>query len=315
MSTITFDINVLFANDAQTTRFLTLNFNPQQLSNIIFADTIKIMFTHNIEYIDGATYASCISFASGDGVNTTGLKLVTYNNQLIVCSTNHVTSFAAIVRFNRTVDRTEFLASKIVSFILVAFSFFALSISIILFCLAGRTFFLNLPNLVYFNYAIALLLGCACYVFLLPTAVLNDYYCVVAVFITQYTWIAVFAWSFCISIMLVYFFNVKKVVKVRNIKPLIFYCLFGWGVPIFPCAITLFVSIPNNHTDYIHYKSMKENATCFLSKRTPKLYHMGSPGSYTNPTVSEYNRDNLFKRFIMLAYESLLSVQTDTASR
>ena len=270
ISTITYNINVFFANDAQTTRFLSLNFNLEQRSNNHFTVPINIKFTHNI---DDVIDARCIFFASENNVNTTGLKLVSYDNQSIVCSTNHTTTFAAIVSFKKTthaVDRTEYLASKYVSFVLLSFSFFALSISLILFCLAGKTFFLNLPNLIYFNYAIALLLGCSCFLFLLPTAVLNEYYCVAAVFITQYVWTAVFSWSFCISVMLIYFFTVNELIKVQNIKPFICYCAFGWVVPIFPCTITLFVTTPN-FTDYIHYEPMRNNASCYLSNG-PNIY-------------------------------------------
>ena len=260
ITTITYNINVFFANEAQTTRFLSLNFNLNHQSNT-FGDVINITFTDNIGYIFGVTNPECVFFANKDSLETTGLKLASYSKDSIVCSTDHTTTFAAIVTFNRTFSGNESIATNIVSFVLVSCSFTALSISLILFCLAGKTFFVNLPNLIYFNYAIALLLGCTCFLFLLPTAVLNEYYCMCAAFVTQFAWTAVFTWSMCITIMLIHFFRGKKLIKVQNIKPFILYCLFGWGIPIFPTVITLIATSP----DLKNYINFEYNTTCYLS--------------------------------------------------
>ncbi|KAI6653179.1 hypothetical protein LOD99_3705 [Oopsacas minuta] len=293
ISTISYDFDVFFADEAVTTRFLSLNFHLPQYSN--FASTINITFSHDIGFIDDVTTAECIFFNNTDGLNNTGLKLLNYNEETIVCSTNHTTTFSAIVRFVRKPDRGEYLASKIVSFILIAFSFFAIFMSLLLFCLAGKTFFLNLPNLVYFNYAITLLFGCGTFLFLLPTAVLNRYFCVAAVFISQYAWISVFTWSLCVSIMLVYFSRIRKI-HVRNIKPFTCYFIFGWGLPLIPCLITLLSTTPDYLQDYINYESMVENATCFLSNSLPHHTSWGLLG----PVLIL-----LFLNIILLTYLSI----------
>lgn len=261
VSAIIHDIHILFADGAQTTRFFSLNFHPPNKAN--FMSAVNITFPHGLGDV---TDAQCISF-DDEVINTSELKLVSYNISSVVCSSDHATTFAAIVSFGRETDRGEYLAQRIVSFILVGSSFLAISISLVLFCLSGRSYFHNLPNLIYFNYGITLLFGCSTFLFLLPTAVLNEYYCIAAAFITQYVWISVFSWSLCISTILVYFFRVQKV-HVRNMKPLLCYLIFGWGIPIIPCVITLFITTPN-YREYISYESAEGNATCFLSSTPP----------------------------------------------
>ena len=261
VSAITHDINILFADGTQTTRFLSLNFHPPNKEN--FSSAVNITFTHGLGDLTGA---QCISF-DNEVISTN--ELVSYDLNSVICSSDHATTFAAIVSFGREMVEGEILAQRIVSFILVGSSFLSISISLILFCLSGKTFFHNLPNLIYFNYAIALLFGCFTFLFLLPTAVVNVYYCLAAAFITQYAWISVFAWSLCISTILVYFFRLQKV-RVHNVKPFLCYFIFGWGIPIIPCVITLFITTPD-YLDYINYESAKHNSTCFLSSTPP--YH------------------------------------------
>ena len=261
VTAITYDINLLFADGIPTTRFLSLNFHTPNQTN--FTSPVNITFSHGLGDVTGA---QCISFDE-EVINTRGVELVSYNIDSVICSSYHATTFAAIVSFGREMDRGEYLAQKIVSFILVGSSFLAISISLILFCLSGKTFFHNLPNLIYFNYAIALLLGCCSFLFLLPTAVVNEYYCIVAAFITQYAWISVFSWSLCISSILVYFFRLQRV-HVRNIKPFFCYVIFGWGIPIIPCVITFLITTPD-YTKYVNYTSTKHNRTCFLSSEPP----------------------------------------------
>ena len=268
-SSITYNLSLAVINETGTTGFISLNFHlPQSssVSNLVLVQPIDISFPHSFRNID-IVPPLCISFNDTNGINTTGLKLVNFSESSIVCATTHLTTFAAIVSFNRPVERAENLASKMFSFVLLSLSFLALSISLMLFCFAGKGFFCSLPNLIYFNYAIALTLGCGVFIFLLPTAVLNNHYCVIASLVTQYAWIAVFSWSFCIGIVMVQFFREEKIGG--QLRCFILYFLFGWGFPVLPCIVTLSAALPDIKNNYVNYESMVRNSTCFLSSDPP----------------------------------------------
>ena len=263
----TYNFSLTISNDEQTTRFFSFNIP----TTFQFNDSVNISFSPDF-ILDESARVECvfIDFVNNNTLNSSGVDLVSLdigkNSSTIVCNTSHATPFTAIVSFNRTISDTHYKVMQVFSFILLSLSFFALVLSLILFCLAGKPFFQSLPNLVYFNYAIALTLGCSCFLFLLTTGVLNEYYCVVAVFITQYSWIAVFAWSFCICITLIIFLKDDKIRGQFKIFSL--FCIFCWVGPLVPCLITLLVTIPNiteNYTDYIHYKDENKNAICYLS--------------------------------------------------
>ena len=268
ISSITYNLSLAVTDETGTTGFITLNFHlPFRTTLDSFVQPIDISFPHNFQNIDDVMQPQCISFNDLNGVNTTGLELVSFSEHIIVCATTHLTTFAAIVSFNRPIERVENLASRMVSFVLLSCSFLALSISLMLFCFTGKQFFRSLPNLIYFNYAVALTLGCGTFIFLLPTAVLNDHYCVVASLVTQYAWVAVFSWSFCIGLVMVQYFKEEKIGG--RLRCFIFYFLFGWGFPMLPCIITLCAAIPNITKNYIKYESLLRNSTCFLSSDPP----------------------------------------------
>ncbi|KAI6659130.1 G-protein coupled receptor [Oopsacas minuta] len=265
-SSIIFDLSITIQNNAQTTQFLSLNFHLPFLS--IFIERISLTFPHNFQNPGLVSNPQCVFINDLAVIDTTGVELVSFNEQVIVCATNHLTSFAAIVRFGRQTDRGEDLASRIVSFLLLSASFLALIISLLLFCLAGKPFFRSLPNLIYFNYAVALTFACGTFIFILPTSVLNNRYCVISSLFTQYIWISVFTWSVCISIVLIQFF--KEELVYGEVKYFIIYFLIGWGTPVIPCIITLGITIPNGIIeDYITYNSQLLNLTCYLSNRSP----------------------------------------------
>ena len=270
VTAIVFNLSVVIEQDT-TTQFLSLSFhlpNEMLTADITFSQNINLTFpftTNNPLVLQPQCF---FVSSSSQGIETMGVELVDFNDQFITCATNHLTSFAAIVRFGRVTERAEDLASKIVSFILLSCSFLALSISLLIFCLIGKPFFRSLPNLIYFNYALALTLACGAFIFLLPTSVLNEHYCTVSSLFTQYTWIAVFSWSFCISIVLVQFFKEKKIFE--ELKYFIIYFILGWGLPIIPMVMTFFITIPNGvNEDYILYETRINNQTCFLSNSPP----------------------------------------------
>ena len=268
---IVFNLSVVI-EQAQTTQFLSLSFHlPADIltgtENMTFSQNINFTFPYTIDN-SLVSQPECFFLNSSQRIETAGVELVGVNEQFITCATNHLTSFAAIIRFGRETNRNEFLASKIVSFLLLSCSFLALSISLLIFCLIGKPFFRSLPNLIYFNYAVALTLACGVFIFLLPTGVLNAHYCIVSSLFAQYIWIAVFSWSACISIVLIQFFKEKRIFE--ELRYFILYFLLGWGLPFIPVSITFFFTIPNGViNDYILYEPLLDNQTCFLSNSSP----------------------------------------------
>lgn len=269
ISAIVFNVSVII-EQSLTTQFLSLSFHlptDALAGDITFSQNINISFPYTTNN-PLVLQPECFFLSSSQTTETTGVEFVNLNDQSITCATNHLTSFAAIVRFGRQTEHTENLVSKIVSFLLLSCSFLALSISLLLFCLIGKPFFQSLPNLIYFNYALALTLACGTFIFLLPTSPLNAHYCVVSSLFTQYIWIAVFSWSVCIGIVLIQFFKGEEIIEA--LKYFIIYFLLGWGVPFIPVLITFFFTIPNGILeDYTLYEARINNQTCFLSNSPP----------------------------------------------
>ena len=123
---------------------------------------------------------------------------------VVICKTSHFTSFAVFVTpYKRETGITDKILS-IFSYILVSISFISLIISLVLFIIAGKAFFKVETNIIYFNYCTSLLIATAVFLFGIEIGKFNRILCSIVAFLLHYTWLAVFTWTLCIGILIMF---------------------------------------------------------------------------------------------------------------
>lgn len=133
----------------------------------------------------------------------------------ITCRSYHSTSFAILVTpYPPTGLDSARLALSIVSYILLSSSIIALIVSIILYCIAYKTFFKIEINIIYFNLALCMLLAFGLFVFGVEAGKSNFYFCNIVGFLLQYIWIALFVWKLCVAVYIFYKLFIGKLFTV-----------------------------------------------------------------------------------------------------
>ena len=184
--------------------------------------------------IDNATsQAVCVFFNEVTQLwDTTGVETVVTNGR-ILCRTSHLTSFAVL----EMLLRTENIALRVIAYILLALSLIALCISLVLFILSWRRFFDVEMNRMFFNYALALLLGIATFIFGVNLGVLDNIFCIIVTLLMSYFWLAVFTWGLAIAILITYMVTFGLIKRRKIFWPLF---AFAW---VFPLPIVLITFI------------------------------------------------------------------------
>ncbi|KAI6658157.1 Phosphatidylinositol phosphatase PTPRQ-like isoform X2, partial [Oopsacas minuta] len=193
-------------------------------------------FTANLESICVALNGS---IWNSDGIQTTSVP----DENLTICSTSHFTSFAVFVTpHDIPTSETEELVISIFSYLLVSISFIFLLISLILFFIAGKPFFKVEANIIYFNYCLSMLLATGLFLLGIESGTHNDFVCLIIGFLLHYIWLAVFTWTLCNGIFII-FKLVIAVMTTRKIYP--YLIVFGWTFPLVIPIITIAVTREN----------------------------------------------------------------------
>ena len=167
---------------------------------------------------DEEVHLVCVSL-NGSNWESTGIT-TEVESGLVICRTNHFTSFAVFVTpYKRESDITGKILS-ILSYVLVSISFISLIISLILFIIAGKAFFKVETNIIYFNYCISLLLATGVFLFGIQTGKFNRVVCMIVAFLLHYTWLAAFTWTLCIGILIMFKLVIGKLYIFINVGPL-----------------------------------------------------------------------------------------------
>ena len=124
--------------------------------------------------------------------------------QLFV-KTTHFTSFAVFVTPNPIpTSKVERDLLNIFSYLLVSISFVFLLVSLILFIIAGRPYFKVEANILYFNYCLSMLLGTGLFLFGIESGTYDHIVCLIIGFLLHYIWLAVFTWTLCNGVYIIY---------------------------------------------------------------------------------------------------------------
>ena len=184
-----------------------------------------------------------------------GLDLNSSEGNPTVCESNHLTSFGVLIRErDQEIGRREEQALSFISYILLSSSLIALILSILIFIVIHKEFFQIEMNRIYFNYALSLALAILTFIFGIQLTSIHPIACSLSVFLLHYFWLAVFSWSLCVSIEIIYLLWITSL----NRKNLFWFLLpLGWGLPV-PIVV---ISIGVRHDSYRHSTA----AFCFLS--------------------------------------------------
>ena len=144
--------------------------------------------------------------------STEGLTTGATEKNITFCFTVHFTSFAVFVTPRKLMgsDDLKRIAS-VVSYVLVSISFIFLLLSLVLFLLSAKTFFKVEANIVYFNYCLAMTLAFGLFIFGIETGTIHKTACMVIAFGLHYIWLAVFVWTLCNGILIMYKLTIGKV--------------------------------------------------------------------------------------------------------
>ena len=139
---------------------------------------------------------------SDRGVTTLGFDKETNTTS---CNSSHLTSFAVLIR---TREIEESLTEKIIgstfSYLFLCLSFIALIITLILYIVAGLDFIKVEMNILYLNYTIALLVAITSFIIGIESVREVKELCTMMGLLLHYSWLAVFSWSLCNGILILY---------------------------------------------------------------------------------------------------------------
>ena len=129
------------------------------------------------------------------------------------CYTDHFTSFAVFVS-PRKLPNDEFSQiASLVSYVLVSISFVALVVSLVLFLISGKYFFKVEANIVYFNYCLAMALAFGLFLFGIESGKFHIIACITIAFLLHYIWLAVFVWTLCNGILIMYKLTIGELIE------------------------------------------------------------------------------------------------------
>ena len=152
---------------------------------------------------------------NGSNWESEGLTTIVESG-VTICRTNHFTSFAVFVTpYKKETGITDRILS-ILSYILVSISFISLIISLVLFIFAGKAFFKVETNIIYFNYCISLLIATGVFIFGIESGKFDRIVCMIVAFLLHYTWLAVFTWTLCIGILIMFKLVIGKLNILMN---------------------------------------------------------------------------------------------------
>ena len=187
-----------------------------------------------------------------------GLNLSSSDENSTVCESTHLTSFGVLIRAKPQSGGGggEDRALSSVSYVLLSVSLIALILSILIFIVNGKEFFKVEMNRIYFNYALSLALAIFVFIFGIEVAIIDPNACIAVAFLLHYFWLAVFSWSLCVSIEIIYLLWITSLDR----KNLFWYLLpLGWGLPVPIVVISIAVAV--RHDTYFERRILH----CFLS--------------------------------------------------
>ena len=166
---------------------------------------------------------------SGEFTQSEGIiNSTSSNSNATSCRTSRSGSFGVLVRQTGMHEPKAHTPKEIVAFCILMTSLIFLTASIIIFFISGKRFFKVEANILYFNYAIALILGMSIFIIGFDKSEWKPG-CAVVAFMLHYTWLSVFSWSFAISLFMVYilFFGILNRRRIWWLMMII-----GWGLPL-----------------------------------------------------------------------------------
>ena len=155
-------------------------------------------------YSIGPSESICV-FLNGTDWVSNGLDTDQESQKITNCISSHFTSFAVFVtphEINRSYAET--IALSFFSYLFVGISFISLLISLFIFIIVGKPFFKVEANIVYFNYCLSMLLATGLFMFGIQVGTYNIVSCKIIAFLLHYSWLAVFTWTLCIGILIIY---------------------------------------------------------------------------------------------------------------
>ena len=159
------------------------------------------------------------SFLNSSLWSTNGLTTDAAEDNLTYCYTDHFTSFAVFVT-PRQLPNDEFSRiASLVSYVLVSISLVALVVSLILFLISGKYFFKVEANIVYFNYCLAMTIAFGLFLFGIESGKFHIIACMTIAFLLHYIWLAVFIWTLCNGILIMYKLTIGE--SIWNFTPIL----------------------------------------------------------------------------------------------
>lgn len=130
---------------------------------------------------------------------------------ITLCKSSHLTSFAVLIRRKRVqLSRLEKLISSYTTYALLSVSLIFLLATFLIFFKAGKNFFKKTTNAIYLNYLIALTMGTVLFIFGMETVWKYHIPCTIVALLLHYFWTAVFTWTLCNGIYMIYLFFFGK---------------------------------------------------------------------------------------------------------
>ena len=215
------------------------------------------------------------SYLNSSSWSTNGLTTNATENNVTFCDSDHFTSFAVFVTPRRLPDDNLSRIASIVSYVLVSISFISLIISLILFLLSGKNFFKVEANIIYFNYCLAMTLAFGLFLFGIESGKFHMIMCMIIAFLLHYIWLAVFVWTLCNGILIMYkltigeyiwhsgrkalfHFSLAWFIYIRHYLSLLgilrehkifpYLIVFGWSFPLIIPIITIAIK----HKNYVN---------------------------------------------------------------
>ena len=218
---------------------------------------------------DSSTQFQNCSHLNSSSWSTSGLTTNATDNNITFCDSDHFTSFAVFVTPREIPDDDLSRIASIVSYVLVSISFIALIISLVLFLLSGKNFFKVEANIIYFNYCLAMTLAFGLFLFGIESGKFHIIMCMVIAFLLHYIWLAVFIWTLCNGILIMYKLTIGELIEcccdflvlnymddlflphlgiLREHKIYPYLIVFGWSSPLIIPIITIAIK----HKNYVN---------------------------------------------------------------
>ena len=171
---------------------------------------------------DDDTEYVCLALDNSTGTWSSEGIITRFNRttNTTACDANHLTTFAVLIQ---TKDKEISIIEKIIgsafSYIFLCISFLALVITIILYFVAGIKFIKVEMNILYLNYAIALLMAIGCFIIGIESVSSVKWLCTMMGLFLHYSWLSVFSWSLCNGILIFYRLFIGQLLFKCTIEP------------------------------------------------------------------------------------------------